>query len=118
MVALVRLFLLLILCASCAMTPASEPERILVEFPIDAERRAEFIDEVNQILVDTRAFEGCLAAHVWTHEQDPATVWIYEEWESRANQQAYVQWRADTGNTAHLAPFITGEVRFLWLNSH
>ena len=103
---------------SCALAPHAEPELMLVEFPVDAEKRAEFIEELHVILVDTRAFEGCLEATVWTNESEPDKVWIYEEWESRDNQVAYLQWRTDTGNTAHLGPYITGEVRFLWLNQH
>lgn len=103
---------------SCALAPHAELERMLVEFPCNPETRADFIEELNLILVDTRAFEGCVQATVWTHEAEPGKVWIYEEWESRDNQAAYLQWRTDTANTAHLGAYITGEVRFLWLNQH
>jgi len=103
---------------SCATTPTASVERILVEFSVQPGQRAEFIEELHKILVDTRAFEGCLAATVWTHELDSDTVWIYEEWEARENQVAYVTWRGETGNTAHLGPYLTGPPRFLWLNEH
>jgi quinol monooxygenase YgiN len=105
-------------CLNCAIVPQAEAERLLVEFPVDSEQRDAFIEELHLILVDTRAYEGCLEATVWTNESDPDKVWIYEEWESRDNQVAYVKWRSDTGNTAHLGPYITGEVRFLWLNQN
>lgn len=110
--------LFLALSLSCASAPPADAELMLVEFPIDASKRPEFIDELELILVDTRAFDGCLEATIWTNEADPDKVWIYEEWESRDDQAAYLKWRTDTGNTAHLGVYITGELRFLWLNQH
>jgi quinol monooxygenase YgiN len=103
---------------SCASAPVQTTHKILVEFPANPGTRDEFIDELNKILVDTRAFDGCLDAHVWTNESDADKLWIYEEWESREHQVAYVSWRTETGNTAHLGKYIAGEVRFLWLNQH
>lgn len=100
------------------MAPSSSEHKILVEFPCNPDTRAEFIDELHKILVDTRGFDGCLEATVWTNEADTNKVWIYEEWQSRDHQVAYVGWRNETGNTAHLGKYITGEVRFLWLNEH
>ena len=101
-----------------ALASCASPQRILVEFPVNPETRGEFIEELNAILVDTRAFDGCKVATVWTNELDDDKVWIYESWQTRAHQQAYLDWRNEAGNTSHLGPFITGEVRFLWLNSH
>ncbi len=103
---------------SCASAPHQSPHKILVEFPVNPDTRGEFIDELNKILVDTRAFDGCLDAHVWTNEIDGGKVWIYEEWETRDHQVAYVAWRTETANTAHLGKYIVGDVRFLWLNQH
>ena len=52
---------------------------------------------------------------VWTDEGDDDTVWLYEEWETRAHQAAYINWRRETGNTAHLGTFISSDLRFHWL---
>jgi quinol monooxygenase YgiN len=100
-----------LLFASCAVT-----EKILVEMPVNAETREEFIVALNEVLIDTRAYAGCREAAIWINEQDADKVWIYEEWESRAHQEAYVNWRGETGNTSHLGPYINGEMRFLWLS--
>lgn len=102
-----------LLFASCTAT-----EKMLVEMPVNAETRGEFIEALNEVLVDTRAYEGCRGATIWTNEQDSDKVWIYEEWQSREHQEAYVNWRAETGNTSHLGPYLNGELRFLWLNKH
>ena len=93
-------------------------EKMLVEFPVNPETREDFIAALQEILVDTRAFEGCLSVTTWTNEEDKDKVWLYEEWEDRAHQKKYLNWRTETGNTSHLGAFITGPVRFLWLNEH
>lgn len=109
---------LVIALVSCAGAPLQQPHRIVVEFPVNDGMRGEFIDELNKILIDTRAFEGCLDAHVWTNEMDANLVWIYEEWETREHQVAYINWRTETNNTAHLGKYIAGDVRHLWLQQH
>ena len=108
---------MLTLLGCCSSAPGSL-ERMIVEFPVYSERRAEFIDALNVILVDTRAYDGCLGVTVWTNEEDDDVVWLHEEWATRDHQAAYLKWRTDTGNTSHLAPFIKGPARFLWLNEH
>jgi len=100
-----------LLFASCAVT-----EKMLVEMPVNAETREEFIVALNEVLIDTRAYAGCREAAIWLNEQDADKVWIYEEWQTRAHQEAYVAWRGETGNTSHLGPYLNGELRFLWLN--
>ena len=99
---------------SCATTPSAH-EKILVEFPVHPETRDEFIVALHEILHDTRAYEGCKAVTVWTDEGDEDTVWLYEEWETREHQAAYINWRRETGNTAHLGAFISSDLSFHWL---
>lgn len=109
-------------CGNLAYPPdsqsASAAEKMIVEFPVVAETRAEFIVELHKILVDTRAFDGCLGVTVWTHDQDADKVWLFEEWATREHQATYLNWRVETGNTAHLGPFLAGDLRFLWIEQH
>ncbi len=102
----------------CASTTEGPPEKVIVEFSAQPETRAEFIDELNVILVDTRAFDGCLGVTVWTVEGEDGKVWILENWATREDQAAYLNWRAETNNTAHLGRFMAGAPRFLWLAEH
>jgi quinol monooxygenase YgiN len=103
---------------SCATTPHKSVEKMIVEFPVHAEKQAEFIAAINKVLVDTRAFDGCVSVTVWTNEKDNDTVWLYEEWATREHQVAYLNWRKETGNTSHLSAFLNGAPRFLWLEQH
>jgi quinol monooxygenase YgiN len=114
--------LILVVLAStlcgCASPVGVTSEKMIVEFSAQPETRAEFIEELNLILVDTRAFEGCLGVTVWTSESDAGKVYLLEEWASRDNQVAYLNWRTETNNTAHLGRFMSGPPRFLWLDQH
>ena len=109
---------LLTLAFALSGCQATAPEKMIVEFPVHAETRDEFITALNEILVDTRAYAGCMGVTVWTNEEEDDAVWLYEEWATREHQAAYLKWRTDTGNTAHLGPFIRGGLRFLWLEEH
>ena len=116
-------FLLLVLAlapafASCAAPTVREAEQMIVEFPVVVETRGEFIVELEKILVDTRAFDGCLGVTIWTNGEDADKVWLLEDWQTRAHQEAYLNWRMETGNTAHLGPYLAGDLRFLWLEQH
>ena len=61
-----------LLALTCVISSCqtAAPERIIVEFPIHPETRDEFIVALNEILVDTRAYDGCGAVTVWTNEED------------------------------------------------
>ncbi len=102
----------------CASAPGKITDKIIVEFTVKPETRPEFIEAIHEILIDTRAFDGCLGVTVWTNESEDNKVWLLEEWATRAHQEAYVNWRSETGNTSHLAPFLAGGPRFLWLEEH
>jgi quinol monooxygenase YgiN len=93
-------------------------EKMILEIPVHAEKREEFIGVLNQALTETRAYEGCLTATVWTPEDDDGKVWVYEEWETRDNQAAYFNWRIESGMMDALAPFLDGEPRVIWLIEH
>ncbi len=55
-----------------------------------------------QILPETVAFKGCLGIHVCA-DPDTHTLLIYERWESKADQEAYIAWRTGRGEMAGMA---------------
>ncbi|HST81640.1 MAG TPA: antibiotic biosynthesis monooxygenase family protein [Kineosporiaceae bacterium] len=55
---------------------------------------------LREILVDTRAFDGCLGVDILIDTQDPAHVIVHETWASLEHDAAYRQWRAGAGATA------------------
>ena len=52
---------------------------------------------LQDILSDTRAFDGCLAVDVLVDTDDPAHVVVVEQWASLEHDSAYRRWRAGDG---------------------
>ncbi|MEL6347279.1 MAG: antibiotic biosynthesis monooxygenase family protein [Myxococcota bacterium] len=90
-------------------------EKMILSFPVHPEKRDDFVALLNNILPDTRAFEGCIAVQTWLPEHDPGQVWIYEEWETRDHQGAYMTWRMTTGMGDAIGPFVTGAPQVMWI---
>jgi quinol monooxygenase YgiN len=63
-----------------------------VEAPADGVEAVR--EKLREILVDTRAFDGCEGLTVWQDEDDPTRFLVEEHWVSRAHSDAYSQWRA------------------------
>ncbi len=66
-----------------------------------------FQDYLRTILPDTRAADGCRASATYVSPDDPAEFIFIQQWDSLTQQQAYMQWREETGVLAtfinHLA---------------
>jgi heme oxygenase (mycobilin-producing) len=69
---------------------------------VDMEFKPEEIDDVvaglAAMLPDTRAFDGCLSVHTVQRADDPSHIRLIERWESRAAQERYAAWRAQSPN--------------------
>ena len=48
------------------------------------------------ILPDTVKYDGAIAVHATFDDEDQSAV-VYEVWQSQAHQQAYLDWRTETG---------------------
>jgi quinol monooxygenase YgiN len=55
---------------------------------------------LHAILIDTRAFEGCLGVEVLIDSADPAHLVAIERWRSAEDDAAYRAWRAGDGAAA------------------
>ncbi|MEC7961373.1 MAG: hypothetical protein VX163_02950, partial [Pseudomonadota bacterium] len=66
-------------------------------------------DYLRDILVDTRAYEGCIRLDTY-HEMENSKVLLIEEWEKIENQESYMQWRIETGLVEALTEFLDGEL--------
>jgi quinol monooxygenase YgiN len=68
---------------------------------------AEALGVLDDVLVATRAFEGCLGVEVLVQADDPARVVVVERWASMEADTAYRAWRQSEGPGA-LAPYVAG----------
>ena len=80
-----------------------------LEIPVKKERIEDFFDYLRDILVDTRAYEGCIRLDTY-HEMENSKVLLIEEWEKIENQESYMQWRTETGLVEALEEFLDGEL--------
>jgi quinol monooxygenase YgiN len=51
-----------------------------LEIPVKKERIEDFFDFLRDVLVDTRAYKGCIGLETY-HEMENSTVLLIEEWE-------------------------------------
>ncbi len=65
---------------------------------------------INETLVATRAFPGCLGVSVLVDSADPAHVVVLESWESIEHDRAYRDWRAsgDPAAASGLGSIVAG----------
>mgnify|MGYP006245234319 FL=1 len=80
-----------------------------LEIPVKKERIEDFFDYLRDILVDTRAYEGCIRLDTY-HEMENSKVLLIKEWEKIENQESYMQWRIKTGLVEALTEFLDGEL--------
>ena len=69
-------------------------------------------------LVDTRAFDGCISVETYVDADNPDTIMLFEEWESKAQQETYVGWRIENGMIEMLAPILAEPMETRYLESH
>ena len=58
---------------------------------------SEFIEELNVLLKETRAYEGCHAVYFVQNQDDPSNLEFCSKWDSRQHYENYLQWRIDSG---------------------
>ncbi len=81
----------------------------LVEMITQPGQRAVFLEELKEILVHTREWDGSEGAEVFLDEQDPDRIWLILRWAGHEQHAAYAQWRRESGTSVGLSPLLTGE---------
>ena len=76
------------------------------------------IETFTTALVDTRAFDGCISVETYVDADNPDTIMLFEEWESKAQQETYVGWRIENGMIEMLAPILAEPMEMRYLDSH
>lgn len=91
----------------------------VVEFPCNEGKGAELLATLKVALVDTRAFAGNEGIETYSDQDDPDLVVLWEKWATRADYEAYLAWRMETGLMDVLAPFMdTSKLRIVHLQAH
>ena len=85
---------------------------VTLEFSVLLERADEFKMLLRELLPGTRSYEGCLKVDVYQGHDDPRTIYLVEDWESKVHQQKYQAWRDASGIAEVIGPFLTDKPRF------
>ena len=88
------------------------PVTVTLAFSVKPERAEEFKSLLRKLLPDTRAYDGCQSVDVYQDQDNPGSIYLVEDWESKAHQQRYQAWRDETGIAETVGPFLAGETRF------
>ena len=83
---------------------------VTLEIPVHKEKLEGFLDVLREALKETRAYEGCQDVETFV-EMETGNVMLVELWETAEHQQAYLNWRIETGLTEALSDFLAGELK-------
>ena len=72
----------------------------------------------DQGLVATRAFEGCESIETYTDADNPDTIVLWEKFATRANHEAYLAWRIETGMLDMLGSILASDLQVTYLDDH
>ncbi len=78
---------------------------------LEMQSKPESIDELkstfDNILPDTRSYDGCISVKVVGNQDDPLNVVLYEVWDSRQHYEKYLAWRAEVGTLEALGSMLS-----------
>ena len=82
---------------------------VLVEGQVQPDKVDDFKSFIASVIGGTRAYDGCeeMTFHI---NQDDATDFVFaERWASRAQYEAYLAWRTETGALEQVAALLQAE---------
>jgi quinol monooxygenase YgiN len=76
---------------------------VLLEVQVKPEKIDEMKQTLREMLVATRAYDGCIRVDV-IHDQDkPGSFILVQKWRTRGHYEKYGAWRAETGMAQSMA---------------
>ena len=70
---------------------------VILQLKIKKGLESECIEELNILLKDTRAYEGCKALYFVQNQNDLSNLEFIEKWDSKEHYEKYLQWRVESG---------------------
>ncbi len=93
-------------------------QKVTLLFPCQPGKGKDLLDALTVALVDTRAYDGCVSVETFVDADNPDTVVLIEEWDSRGQNEKYMTWRMETGLLEMLQPILAGPLEVHYLDSH
>ena len=94
-------------------------QTVHVVFSCQAGKGADFLAlmESDQGLAATRAFEGCESVEAYTDVDNPDTIVLWEKFATRADHEAYLGWRVETGMIDMLGSILASDLQVTYLDN-
>ena len=93
-------------------------DTLILTFPCKPGSGQVLLEAFKTALTETRAFKGCISVTTYTSATNPDDIVLIEEWDNKASQANYMQWRTDTGMPEQLGPLLAGPLKEEWLFPH
>ncbi|MFG2442761.1 putative quinol monooxygenase [Nocardia fluminea] len=89
-----------------------------IQVTIDMAAKADRFDDLREWFVKnlpgTRSFAGNISVEVARNQDEPARILFVEKWDTRANFEAYLAWRDESGVIAELLEMLDGDITFCY----
>ena len=82
---------------------------VLLEINVKPENVNDVTNFMRDELHATREFEGCNGLTVHSSQDDPNTLVLVEDWDSRPHYEKYLGWRTERGDLEKLAGWLQGD---------
>lgn len=74
----------------------------IVTLRLIAKDRNELVLALSRVLPATRNYQGCRYVNTYTRADNSQEVILIQAWDSRFDQERYIQWRKETGDLDNL----------------
>ena len=85
---------------------------VIVEFQATPEGAAEFERELHDALRVTRNRDGNMMCEELHNQDDPCRFVVLQKWSTREKQEAYLNWRTESGTADHMGSLLVGDPTF------
>jgi quinol monooxygenase YgiN len=92
------------------------PITVIAQLPFREDAADQGIKALEEILPDTRAFEGCLSVTLHREQGSPHKAVLIEQWRSSDDHKAYMSWRAETGSSSGMRDALGGAPAIQYLD--
>lgn len=75
---------------------------VTVTIQLTAKDRQATLDVLSRALPTTRTYQGCRYVNTLVQTNHPNKIILIQGWDSRAEQEAYISWRQETGDLQKL----------------
>ena len=87
-----------------------------LQFSNQPGKRGQAVSFLENILPDTRSYDGCHWLHSTTDVEDENKWEFFSMWESKDHYDTYLQWRMGSGTMEEAAAFMDGEPVWRFFN--